>query len=333
MTVAIAGTPELVEATVPPERRGIERDMVRLLVTNRAERSHTHATFLELPSFLRGGDLLVVNDSATLPSALTAVRANGESLILHIATMIDSRIWMVEPRGSVLLGEELRLPNGGSAVMIAPVDPEHARLWYVWFHLPLPMNAYLADVGEPIRYRHITQRFPLRDFQTMFAREPGSSEIPSAARPFTPRVVAALLKRGVELAAITLHCGVSSFEAPERPATERFAVSHEAAELVNAAKREGRRVIAIGTTVLRALESAVQGGTVVASSGWTDLVIDENHRVATADGLLTGFHDGTATHRWILHAFLERDLFDSAYELAAREAYACHEFGDVHLVL
>jgi S-adenosylmethionine:tRNA ribosyltransferase-isomerase len=333
MTAAVAHAQELLEATAPPEHRGLARDAVRMLVTDVAARTHAHARFSELASFLRAGDLLVANDSATLPAALPAMRANGDPLALHVATKIDARVWLAEPRGLVLLGEELRLPHGGSAVMIAPVDPERARLWYAWFQLPLPMEAYLMQTGEPIRYSHVAQSLPLSDFQTMFACTPGSSEMPSAARPFTPRVLAALRQRGIAHATVTLHCGVSSLEAPERPAIERFSVSHETAERVNGAKREGRRVIAIGTTVLRALESAVHNGVVVAASGWTDLVVDEHHRVKTADGLLTGFHDSTATHLWVLRAFLDHDLLRSAYETAARGAYFRHEFGDVHLIV
>lgn len=333
MSAATSHAAGLLEATAPPERRGIQRDEVRMLVTERASRSHAHARFLDLPSFLRPGDLLVVNDSATIPAALPATRTTGERIPLHVATMIDSRIWMTEPRARVLCGEELRLPDGGSAVMIAPVDPERPRLWYAWFALPAAMDVYLARFGEPIRYGHVAGHFPLRDYQTMFAREPGSSEMPSAARPFTPRVVNALRERRVDLAAITLHCGVASFEAPERPALERFAVSPAAAKAVNRARRHQRRIIAVGTTVLRALESAVRDGQVVASSGWTDLVIDEHHRIEAADGLLTGFHDATATHLWILRAFLDRDLLDSAYDEAAQGAYYRHEFGDVHLIL
>lgn len=323
----------LVEATAPPERRGIERDAVRMLVTQRSAGIHRHARFRDLPSFLASGDALVVNDSATMPAALTATRSNGEPLQLHVSTRIDARVWMAEPRGSVMPGEKLRLPHGGSAVAIAPVDPQHPRLWYASFRLPLPMPEYLAVAGEPIRYRYVQRRFPLRDYQTIFAREPGSAEMPSAARPFTPRVVDALTQRGVEIATITLHCGVSSFEAPERPAAERYTVSHAAAEVVNAARRGGRRVIAVGTTVVRALESSVVDGRVVASSGWTDLVIDQQHRVATVDGLLTGFHERAGTHLWIVESFLDRALLDSAYTEAADRSYRYHEFGDVHLIV
>jgi S-adenosylmethionine:tRNA ribosyltransferase-isomerase len=330
---AIQRAPALLDAVAPPERRGIQRDAVRMLVTDRISRVHTHSHFFDLPSVLQAGDLLVVNDSATLPAALPVTRANGERIALHVSTMIDSRVWMAEPRGTVRVGEELTLPGNGSAVMIAPVDPKRPRLWYATFALPLAMNAYLTRFGEPIRYGYITQRFPLSDYQTLFARELGSSEMPSAARPFTPRVVSALSQRRIAISTITLHSGVASFEAPETPASERFTVPHATAEAVNAARREGRRVIAVGSTVLRALESAARDGDLVAASGWTDLVIDERHTVKTVDGLLTGFHDASATHLWVLGSFLDRDLLGSAYDTAANHAYYRHEFGDVHLIL
>lgn len=333
MTAVLARPIGLIEATVPPERRGIKRDAVGMLVTDRATRQHTHEHFFDLPSILRPSDLLVVNDSATIPAALRATRPNGESIALHVATRIDQRIWMTEPRATVLSGEELQLPDGGSVVMIAPVEPACPRLWYAWFQLPTPMYDYLNRVGEPIRYRYVTQRFPIADYQTIFARKPGSSEMPSAARPFTPRVVRVLKRIGVETAAVTLHCGVSSFEQPERPATEHYTVTTHTVEAITAARRDGRRVIAVGTTVLRALESAAWTGELTPSSGWTDLVIDGDHRIRTVDGLLTGFHEPGATHQGLLRAFLDPQLLESAYDEAAERSYYYHEFGDVHLIL
>ncbi|HZO93527.1 MAG TPA: S-adenosylmethionine:tRNA ribosyltransferase-isomerase [Candidatus Baltobacteraceae bacterium] len=325
--------PELQDAVEPPECRGLARDEVRLLGTNRASGVHSHASFLDLPLLLRVGDVLVVNDSATIPAALVAQRANGESIALHVATAMDARLWTVEPRGSVQPGEELRLPGGACARALAPVDPASPRLWYASFVLPLPMTDYLARYGEPIRYGYVTRRFPLRDYQTIFAREPGSAEMPSAARPFSRRVLAALRLRGVEVVTVTLHCGVSSFESPERPGTERFAVSPVAADAVNRARRERRRIIAVGTTALRALESAASGGELVPARGWTDLVIGDGDRITTADGLLTGFHHGSATHQAILRAFLPDAALASAYDEAARRGYRRHEFGDVHLIV
>lgn len=333
MTALLANAPGLVEATEPPEHRGIARDAVRLLVTDRATGVDSHARFYGISSYLRAGDVLVVNDSATMPAALRALRANGEAIGLHVSTRIDERVWMTEPRGRVSPGETLQLPGGASAVAIAPVDPQRPRLWYAAFALAVPMNEYLAAQGEPIRYGYVARRFPIEDYQTIFASEPGSSEMPSAARPFTTRVVTDLRRRGVALATITLHCGVSSFEAPERPPIERFSVSHETAELVNAARAAGRRIVAVGTTALRALESAVRGGRVVAASGWTDLVVDERHAPAAADALLTGFHDPSATHLWALRAFLDEASLARAYDAAANAQYRYHEFGDVHLIV
>jgi len=217
--------------------------------------------------------------------------------------------------------------------MLAPVEPQRPRTWYAAFDLPGPMYAYLAECGSPITYAYLTRTFPLRDYQTIFARSIGSSEMPSAGRPFTKRVIDRLRGHGVEIAPITLHCGVASFEAPERPGTERFSVSRATADRVNAARRQGRRVIAVGTTVVRALESAATEDGVVASQGWTDLFIDEHHRCNAVDGLLSGFHDASSTHLSMLHAFAGRELLDEAYAEAAERAYYCHEFGDVHLIL
>ncbi len=157
--------------------------------------------------------------------------------------------------------------------------------------------------------------------------------MPSAARPFTERVVARLRDRGIEIATVTLHCGVASFESPERPGTERYFVSPAAAEAVNAARREGRRVIAVGTTVVRALESAATERVVIASQGWTDLFIDQAYQLRSVDALLSGFHDATATHVSMLRAFIDEDLLQDAYAEAADRGYFCHEFGDVHLIL
>jgi S-adenosylmethionine:tRNA ribosyltransferase-isomerase len=334
MIASVEQVPRLLEAVAPPERRGIARDEVRMLVTDRRKHTHIHARFLRLAEFLRAGDLLIVNDSATLPAALDARRENGASIPLHVSSKIDERLWTVEPRGTVLSGEELQLAGGATVVPIAPVEPQHPRLWYAWFDLPLPMNDYLLRFGRPITYGYVSEHFPLAEYQTMFAKEYGSSEMPSAARPFTPRVLAALYERGVELAPITLHCGVASFEAPERPATERYTVSHQTARAVNRAKAESRRVIAVGTTALRALESAAHDeDRVVASSGWTDLVIEPGYRPKAVDALLTGFHDTAATHQWILRAFLDAADLSSAYTEAAECGYYQHEFGDIHLIV
>jgi S-adenosylmethionine:tRNA ribosyltransferase-isomerase len=332
VTAAPAFSRGLIEATEPPEYRGVARDGVRMLVTDRQKRSHTHAHFYDLPWLLRAGDLLVVNDSVTLPASILARQSNGDAVRLHVSTKIDERLWTVEPRGRVAAGETLTLPGGATATMIAPVEPRQPRLWYAAFQLNAPMYVYLAEFGTPISYAYLGRSFPLRDYQTLFAREIGSSEMPSAARPFTKSTVAELCDRGVEIATVTLHCGVASFEAHERPATERFTVSHATAYRVNNARRKGRRVIAVGTTVVRALESAATDEGAIAASGWTDLIIDETYRPKAVDALLSGFHDANATHLSLLHAFVDAELLQDAYAQAAESGYRYHEFGDVQLI-
>jgi S-adenosylmethionine:tRNA ribosyltransferase-isomerase len=324
--------PKANEATTTPERRGLARDGVRLLVTDRATGASRDAAFRDLPAVLRRGDLLVVNDSATIPAALPALRASGTSFALHLSTRIADDLWVAEPREPVASGERVGLPEGGSATFLAPVDETQPRLWYTGLIVPRPLAAYLADYGTPIRYAYVTESFPLADYQTVFARVPGSAEMPSAARPFTPHVVSALRDAGVDVATITLHTGVSSPERHERPYREEYAVSAAAANAVNAARRRRDRVIAVGTTVVRALESAAAGGEAIASCGWTDLIVTPERGVALVDGLLTGFHEPQASHLDMLRAFVHDATLHAAYEHAIRAGYLWHEFGDVHLI-
>jgi S-adenosylmethionine:tRNA ribosyltransferase-isomerase len=334
VTAAISFTlPAANEATTTPERRGLARDGVRLLVTDVAERAQHDAAFRELPSFLRRGDLLVVNDSATLPAALGARRAGGAPFALHLSTHVGGELWIAEPRAPVAAGERAALDGGGSATFLAPVDPAHDRLWYVTLSLAGPLGAFLAQHGAPIRYRYVPERLPLGDYQTIFARVPGSAEMPSAGRPFSRRSLDDLRQAGVALAAITLHTGVSSPERHERPYREWFGVSAQTAAAVNATRRRGGRVIAVGTTVVRALESAVVGGEATAASGWTDLIVTPERGVAVVDGMLTGFHEPQASHLDLLRAFADDALLERAYAHALAAGYLWHEFGDVHLLL
>jgi S-adenosylmethionine:tRNA ribosyltransferase-isomerase len=321
------------EATTSPERRGLARDAVRLLVTDRATRTHRDAVFRDLPAFLRRGDLLVVNDSATLPAALTARRGNGTSLVLHLSNRIADALWLSEPRGPVIAGETLELAHGATATLLAPVDAARPRLWYTALDAPGGVDALLVRAGRPIRYRHITESLPLEEYQTIFARIPGSAEMPSAGRPFSDAILVRLRRAGIALAAITLHTGVSSLEHGERPYLERFTVPPATAAAVAGAHALGGRVVAIGTTVVRALESAVANVAVVAADGWTDRIVTRERGVRVVDALLTGFHEPQASHLDLLRAFLDDELLADAYAHAAESGYLWHEFGDVHLML
>jgi S-adenosylmethionine:tRNA ribosyltransferase-isomerase len=333
MSVAVSfALPAANEATAPPERRGLARDGVRLLLTDAASGVNRDARFRELPSFLRRGDLLVVNDSATIPAALTARRADGAPFALHLSARIAGDLWIAEPREPVEPGERASLADGGAVTFLTPVD-ERARLWYAALALPAPLDAFLARHGSPIRYRYVTEAFPLADYQTIFARVPGSAEMPSAGRPFTQRVLDDLHASGVRVATVTLHAGVSSAERHERPGRERYDVPARTAAGVNATRRRGGRVVAVGTTVVRALESAAVGCEAIASRGWTDLVVTPERGVVLADGLLTGFHEPEASHLDMLRAFAGAPLLDAAYAHAIETGYLWHEFGDVQLLL
>ncbi len=325
--------PEL-EAHEPPEARGLARDAVRLLVTHRDTGRIIHRRFTDLPDVLRPGDLLVVNDSATLPAALTAHRGDGAAVALHLSTGLTASLWIVEPRQTrVDSGEVLTLPAGGIARLLA-LYPGSQRLWLAQLQLPEPPLAYLMRVGRPITYPYVRGEWPLAMYQTAYAREPGSAEMPSAGRAFTREVLARAAARGIGLARITLHTSVASLERDEPPIEEWYRVPPETVAAIDSARHAGGRVIAVGTTVIRALESAADPrGRVVPSQGWTDLVITPSREIRTVDGLLTGFHEPRASHLAMLAAFAGRAHLEDAYRAALEARYLWHEFGDLHLIL
>ena len=326
--------PEL-EATLPPELRGIERDEVRMMVSHRRDDRIEHALFRELPEHLRAGDLLVVNASATIPAALEARRESGEVFALHLSTQVEDGRFLVEPRKiQVRAGETFRLPGPALARLVAPYR-ESKRLWIADLSLgESDWLSYLSRHGRAIRYPYVDTDFSLRFYQTIFASVPGSAEMPSAARPFTARVVDELQSNGVRIATIVLHSGVASLESGEWPAEESCVVSSEAAEAVNETRAAGGRVVAVGTTVVRALESASDPrGRVAATRGWTDRVISPASGVKVIDGLLTGFHEPRATHLAMLEAVGGARHIQHCYDAALKEGYLWHEFGDVHLIV
>jgi S-adenosylmethionine:tRNA ribosyltransferase-isomerase len=331
MTMTFAVPPRN-EASTTPERSGLRRDGVRLLVTDRKTGQSRDAGFPDLPVFLAPGDLVVVNDSATIAAALTARHADGGAFALHLSTRIADDLWVAEPREPVAAGERVMLAAAGSAIFLAPLDEEHPRLWYTAIAVDGSIDAFIAVHGSPIRYRYVMDELPLADYQTIFACVPGSAEMPSAGRPFSPEVVDDLHDRGIALAAITLHTGVSSQERHERPFRERFTVPAATASAVNATRRRGGRIVAVGTTVVRALESAALRGEAVATSGWTDLIVTRERGVALVDALLTGFHEPEASHLDLLRAFLDERSLERAYAHALAHRYLWHEFGDLNLI-
>ena len=323
--------PAELEAREPPEARGLSRDGVRLLISR--ETGLDHARFVDLPDRVAPGDLLVVNDSATLPARLIATPAGGEGFRLHLSNRLTDEIWIVEPRQMTSpVGSRLSLPGGGTARLISPYRGS-GRLWIAQLDLPEPWLDYLVRWGAPIAYPYLTAEWPIAAYQTLFARHPGSAEMPSAGRPFTPAVVQRLAERGIDLAAITLHTGVASLERDEPPYDEWFAVPETTVDAVTRARRAGGRVIAVGTTVVRALESAVLNGRLGPTTGWTDRVITPDRGVSIVDGLLTGLHEPRASHLLMLEAIAGRHHLTRAYQAALTGRYLWHEFGDLHLIL
>ncbi|MFC8876703.1 S-adenosylmethionine:tRNA ribosyltransferase-isomerase [Streptomyces ardesiacus] len=359
------GIPEELSARVPVEQRGpgLDRDGVRLLVSRGTEVSH-HA-FGELPGLLRAGDLLVVNTSPTLAAAVDG-RAGHARVVVHFSTRGDDGRWAVElrepdgrgttrARGAVtglpraraegvrgrgcggLAGTRVRLPGGARMVLEEPLSARGERLW--WARVSgVAVPALLREHGRPIRYSYTERDQPLSVYQTVFALPSddgtGSAEMPSAARPFTARLVAELVSRGVQFAPVRLHTGVASAESHEPPYPERFAVPEASARLINAVRAGDGRVVAVGTTAVRAVESAAgDDGVVRARAGWTDLVVTPERGVRVVEGLLTGLHEPEASHLLMLEAVAGRAAVDRGYEAAVRDRYLWHEFGDVHLLL
>jgi S-adenosylmethionine:tRNA ribosyltransferase-isomerase len=342
------------EATAPPEARGLTRDGVRLMVSDLAADRVTHATFREIGDFLAPGDLLVVNTSGTRASALPAMRRRDRlALRLHLSTHKGGDRWVIElrqpiggkPSGSetrpflsAAQGEMFDLPDGGRVRLIAPhavgALPGSVRLWDAAIRFPGGEAEYLARYAAPIRYGYVSEPWPLPYYQTVFATETGSAEMPSAGRAFMHELVTYLIARGIEFAPLMLHTGVASLEDHEPPYEEWFRVPAETARRVNAAHVQGRRTIAVGTTAVRALETAVgEDGFVDPAEGWTDLVITPERGMRVVNGLLTGLHEPRATHLWMLEALAGRIHLRRAYAEALAREYLWHEFGDLHLLL
>lgn len=342
--------PPALEAHEPVERLGRRRDDVRLLVASALDLTVRHHRFGEFAALLDPGDLVVVNTSATLAAAAPGHRTNGERVLVHFATPAPAGLWIVElrrlapggnrPVRDATRGEDIVLDAGGHVRLMAPVAERPdggVRLWLAETPLGECVESWLAAHGRPIRYRDTNRPVPLADYQTVFAFSAGgegSAEMPSAGRPFTPETIASLVIAGVLVAPLVLHAGVSSLEDGERPPAERFEVPESTAAVVNHVHDQGGRVIAVGTTVVRALETVADShGRAHPGRGWTELVLGPERPRRLVDGLLTGWHEPRSSHLRLLEAVSNRDVLDRSYAAALDAGYRWHEFGDLHLLL
>jgi S-adenosylmethionine:tRNA ribosyltransferase-isomerase len=341
--------PEL-EAGEPPEARGLTRDQVRLMVSYRSDNRVIHTRFQQVGDFLRAGDLLVINTSATLKAALHTTRDDGMALELHLSTHLPADIWLVEARSKqgkstqpfydLIPGETLHLEGGAAVTIHAPytgggqAQETRSRLWIATLHLPSRLENYLEQYGFPIRYSYVREQWPIEYYQTVFANEAGSAEMPSAGRAFTPELVTRLIAQGIQFAPLLLHTGVASLEDHEPPYEEFYRVPAETARMINMAKSAGRRVIAVGTTVVRALETVIDpDGIIHPGEGWTRLVITPERGIKAVNALLTGLHEPQATHLLMLEALASPEHLQKTYSEALHKRYLWHEFGDLHLIL
>ena len=340
-------------ADAPPESRGLPRDGIRLLVASETASGTTiaHTTFRHLGDHLRPGDLLLVNNSATVTGEVDGRMAGRGAVVVHVATELDDCTWVVELRTppdaarpvlDAAAGDVVELAAHGPRLRLESPYPRpdsspsgHGnRLWRAVELDDCSLAAHLERRGRPIAYGYLRSRFPVADYQTVFAQLPGSAEMASAARPFSPELVTRLVSSGVHIAPITLHTGLSSQEAGEAPQPERFAVSGETAALVNLVRSRGGRVVAVGTTATRAIESAAdEGGVVHAAAGWTEVVISPDRPARVVDGLVSGWHNPDASHLLLVESVAGAELTQRAYDEAVAHRYLWHEFGDAGLFL
>lgn len=343
--------PEL-EASAPPEARGLRRDEVRLMISNYSTDQVKHTRFHQLDKYLTEGDVIVINTSRTRNSALLGTRADGSVLELHLSIHFDDDVWTVELRHidemgktrhleDAREGEVLSLPGEVAATLQGAYISDcndnkkpSETLWLAKINFPQDVDEYLARYGFPIRYNYVKEKWPLSFYQTVYATEPGSAEMPSAGRPFTPKLMKRLESKGIKIAPLILHTGVSNLETHEPPYKEFYRVTSETAHAVNEARASGHRVVAVGTTAIRALESVTNGtGKTHAGEGWTCLVITPQRKLRAVNALITGMHEPEATHLAMLEALAGLSHIKIAYEEALRKGYLWHEFGDLHLIM
>ena len=342
--------PDELNASVPPEARGLARDEVRLMVSHRSNRCVTHTQFRALPHFLAEGDVVVINTSGTLNAALDATRSDGTAVEVHLSTHLPADLWLVElrepweaatrPLLHAQAGEIVRLPAGGTLTLLTPyghgraVRDHPTRLWVATLDLPDALHPYLQEHGFPIHYQYVRERWSARYYQTVYATEMGSAEMPSAGRAFTTTLVTELVARGVAVVPLLLHTGVASLEAHEPPYEEWYRVPLHTAQVVNQARANGKRIVAVGTTAVRALETVTdEEGMTHPGEGWTRLVVTPARGMRAVNGLLTGFHEPQATHLAMLEALAGSEQLAYWYDEALRERYLWHEWGDLHLIV
>ena len=342
--------PKLLECALPTEERGLKRDEVKLLISDLSTNNIYHKQFKDIGDFLEEGDVLVVNTSGTTNAALSVVLPDGEKGRVHLSAKLFNDEYLVEFRAiekgdtkrynKLKVGDKIPLKEGGVVEILKGYyenesTTSHLQLWIVQFHISIDLEDYLAKYGKHIKYLGVDESsYPSFYYQTSFVTEMGSTEMPSAGRAFTPELISKLVSKGIQFAPILLHTGISSLEANEQPYPEYFRVSESTANLINSAKERRKRVIAIGTTAIRAIESSLgENNEVVAGEGLTNLFITPEKGLKVIDAMLTGFHEPKASHLLMMEALASQEHLELCYRAAIANQYKWHEFGDLHLII
>lgn len=329
--------PEYLNARMPAEYRGIQRDHVRLMTLDTVTGDCSHNFFNKLGSYLVEGDLLVLNNSRTIPAVLKGKRGK-QTIEIRLSRKLSDREWEALIVGGVItVGEKIDLP-GGLTATITGLGTEAPLIVLSFSKSGLDLLEIFYQYGEPLHYEYIETPWPIEMYQTVYASVPGSVEMPSAGRAFTWRLLNMLKGKGVNIAYIQLHAGLSYYGNDRWPHPnkhlEEFCVPVKTAELINKTRKNNGRVIAVGTTVVRALETAVNtDGNVEPQEGITSLYIQKGYPLKAVDGLITGFHEPEASHLDLLSAFIDKGLLMKAYKKALADGYLWHEFGDMNLIL
>ena len=336
---------ELIAQEPPPQRGGS-----RLMAVDRSTGAVTHRMFSELPSLLRGGDVLAVNDTRVFPARLLGVRLPGggaaECFLVRPTGEPDTWIALVHPGQRLREGSLMRFERSGRTLN-AEVTGRHfhgRRTVRLWTDDATPVREAIEEIGHVPLPPYIKRGDEQRDrdrYQTVYARERGSIAAPTAGLHFTPEVLDALAARGVERVQVTLHVGYGTFQ-PIRVEhidehtmeAEQYEVTDATAAALSRAKREGRRIIAVGTTTTRTLESLSMSadGEVRAGRGETALFIRPGHTFQLVSGLITNFHLPQSSLLMLVSAFAGRDATLSAYREAVAQRYRFYSYGDAMFI-
>ncbi len=343
--------PKELEASAPPEARGEQRDHVRLLVIHRQSGLIEHRRFFHIINYIRPGDVVVLNISRTVPAALPGVTEDGQFIELRLSSHYSSNgnggghIWQAvfkPDEAAIRPGLRLSFGDGALTAVVRRKRERIAKLWEVQFDpTDQPISTWMERLGRPIKYDYVPQAWELDYYQTAYAAVPGSSEMPSAGRAFTPELLEQIQRKGATLAQIVLHTGVSNIDIETEDIKQHtmyeewYQVSPEAAQTINQTRARGGRIFAIGTTVVRTLETvADEQSQVHPGEGWTSLYITPGHRFKAADALVTGLHEAKSTRLVLASAFAgDQALVLQAYNEAIERGYLWHEFGDVSLIV